>query len=96
MAAGTGLETDGRGRITHAVTFIGARPVAEVAYHFDGIGPWARGYDSRDADGEQTTSVRIHRDEQGRRTRQEFFLLDGRLTGYRLRMYQAGHVEGLR
>ena len=68
------VETDGRGRITHAVTFIGARPVAEVAYHFDGIEPWARGYDARDADGEQTTRVRIHRDEQGRRTRQEFFL----------------------
>ena len=87
------VDTDARGRTTRVATFVGPRKVAEVAYRFGGGERWARGYDFWAADGEQTTTVKIQRDEHGRRARQEFFLLDGRLTTYRVRTYTDGGVE---
>jgi hypothetical protein len=89
------VETDRQGRLRRVGTFIGARQVAEVVYHFDGTRPETTGYDVRAADGELTTRVRIVRDEHGRRTRQEFLLLDGRLTSYRVRTYTDGRVESV-
>jgi hypothetical protein len=87
------VEADARGRIVRVATFIGPSKVAEIRYRFDGVGPDANGYDAWAADGEPTTRVTIQRDAQGRRIRQEFALLDGRLTSYRVRAYETGRVE---
>jgi hypothetical protein len=87
------VEAAARGRIVRVATFIGPSKVAEIRYRFDGAGPDANGYDAWAADGERTTRVTIQRDTQGRRIRQEFALLDGRLTSYRVRAYETGRVE---
>jgi hypothetical protein len=87
------VEADAGGRVVRVATFIGRSKVAEIRYHFEGAGADADGYEFWAADGEPTTRVTIQRDAQGRRTRQEFALLDGRLTSYRLRAYEAERVE---
>jgi hypothetical protein len=84
---------DSRGRITRVATFVGSSRVAEVAYRYRGVSRWARGYEYRAADGELTTVVEIHRDEQGRRVNQEFFLVGGGLTHYSLRWYRGVDVN---
>lgn len=89
------VDTDARGRMTRVATFVGTKKVAEIAYGFGGVERWPRGYDYWATDGEQTTIVTIQRDEQGRRARQEFFLLDGRLTTYRVRTYTGDRVESV-
>ncbi|HXD98396.1 MAG TPA: hypothetical protein VN646_17735 [Candidatus Acidoferrum sp.] len=89
------VETDGGDRVVRVATFIDARQVSEVIYRFAPGGAWPTGYDYWAADGEQTVRVDIHRDQRGQRTRQDFFLVDGRLANYRIRADRGDHVESL-
>jgi hypothetical protein len=89
------VETDGGDRVVRVAIFVDVHQVAEVVYHLAPGRPWPTGYDYWAADGEQTVTVKIQRDEHGQRIRQDFFLLDGRLANYRTRLDQGDDVEGL-
>ena len=60
------VETDGADRVARVAIFVDVQQVAEVVYHLAPGRPWPIGYDYWAADGEQTVTVKIQRDEHGR------------------------------
>jgi hypothetical protein len=86
------VETDTLGRITRTAVIRDGQKISERVYSFAPDGKAASGYETFTG-AEETGRVRIQRNGDGGRTREDYFTVNGVLTGYTLFSYRADSVE---
>jgi hypothetical protein len=86
------VETDSRGRIIHDAVIRDGQSVSERVFSFEGDNVAADGYETLTRS-EKTGRVRIQRNADGNRAREDYFTTAGVLTGYTLYSYLPDSVE---
>jgi TonB family protein len=86
------VETDAEGRAIRVTVVLNGQKLSQRRYHFVADAKLPNGYD-RSVAGEGVGVVRIQRDEEGKRSREDYFTVDGTLTRYDLYTYSPDHVE---
>ena len=86
------VETDAQGRVTRTVVLRGERKISERVYSFATDGKTPNEYETFTGS-ERTGRVRIQRNADGGRTREDSLTVTGALTGYTLYSYNGDSVE---
>jgi hypothetical protein len=86
------VETDAQGRITRDAVIRDGQKISERVYSFAPDGQAASEYETFTGP-EKTGRVRILRNPDGFRTREDYFTVNGVLTGYTLYTYRTDSVE---
>lgn len=86
------VETDAQGHVTRTVVIRDGQEVSQRVYSFVPDGKAASEYETFTGS-EKTGRVRIQRNADGGRTREDDFTVNGALTGYTLYSYRADSVE---
>jgi hypothetical protein len=88
------VETDAQGRITRAAVIRDGQKISERVYSFAPDGQAASEYETFTGT-EKTGRVRVQRNAGGDRTREDYFTVNGVLTGYTLYTHTADSVEAI-
>jgi len=86
------IETDAQGRVTQDAVIRDGQKISGRVYSFAPDGRAASQYETF-AGAEKTGRVQIQRNASGGRTREDYFTVNGALTGYTLYIYSTDSVE---